>query len=480
MRTGTPLLADDRCTGVQPCGRWSDAQVCSWAAGAVAAFIVYGSLLPFDLGRPDGLRPAILLSGISPLWPLGSLTDVFVNVTIGVPLGFFLAGALRRGRRRVGPAATTLIVGCVAVVLGAIVEVLQVLSPTRQSEWSDVLGQAVGAAVGLTAWFLAGPWIVGSMRGLANERREHAFVARLLHLFLAVYVFIQLTPLLPTDLAATYHERSSYVPLAFHFEPTFPFLRHLAANALMNIPIGALALLGWVKRGTRRGAGPALLLGLSIMTATEVAQALSWSRYASIADLCAGALGVAAGIAIAEACRGPLVTHRRDRVRQVHSELLVVAGAWMLLLFVHGWHPFDFHVTREFVAERYFVVQLVPFKSFYPGYATAPLIGLHEVLARCLVGVPLGLLLQTAWIGDRGRRAAFVAIIAIATVVFVVIEIGKVFLPIAHEFPDVTDVILGLTGAAMGAGAGAVIVRRPLPMHTGQLEPLTAAARRPS
>jgi glycopeptide antibiotics resistance protein len=136
-------------------------------------------------------------------------------------------------------------------------------------------------------------------------------------------------------------------------------------------------------------------------------------------------------------------------------------------------HAFDLQITAEFVMNRYRDVQLIPFKAYYPGYASTPLIGLHEIVARCLGGVPLGLLLRLSH-GGSCHRDCYLSTIATATIVLVGIEIAQVFLPIPHEFPDLTDVILGVIGAAIGSAAGAALMQRNVGSDSARTEQRTA------
>jgi glycopeptide antibiotics resistance protein len=471
MGMSTPI-ADNRWTCTHAGGRRTQ-HAYAWAAIGAGAFIVYGSLLPFDLARPDTVNPIILLSRIRPLWPLPSLADLFVNVATGMSLGFFLTGALRSRPRQVRLSATALVVGCVSAGLATVVEALQVLSSTRQSAWHDVLAQFVGSGLGVLVWILAGPSTTRWVRNLAAERRASDFAAYLLQFYLPFYLFIQLTPIAPADFEARYHERISWLPVAYHFAFAFPDLHNFAAKAVINIPIGALAVLGWVRRGTHRRTGLALVLGVSAVIVVEVTQGFIWSKYAGAMDILAGAIGVAIGTASAlEWCCIPAI-RGAGRTRLLRSWFLVAAVAWTLILMAQNWPPLDFQFTAEFAATRYPVVQLIPFKAYYPGYAMTPLTGLHEMVARCLAGVPLGLLLRIAGGRGRGERLGFdnaLATLATATVVFVAIEIGQVFLPIPHEFPDVTDVVLGVAGAAIGYVAGAALVWRRIPSGAARSE----------
>ena len=126
-------------------------------------------------------------------WQLVSGTDVIVNVAVGAPLGFFLAGAVRSDGRCSGTVAMIAATG-MAAVLATTVELFQVLSAFRQSSWNDVLAQSLGAGIGAAGWMAFGPRVILWWRHLACEREPSIFAARLLQLYLPFYLLVQLTP----------------------------------------------------------------------------------------------------------------------------------------------------------------------------------------------------------------------------------------------------------------------------------------------
>ena len=147
---------------------WSDERICLFAALAAAAFIVYGSLVPFDFRKPAVPAAAWLVQVHFTPWARVGLLDILVNVAISVPLGLFLTGASGLRRRQCLPVLVlaALVVGCVSMLLGVSVEVLQLFLPSRDSSWNDVMAQGVGGAAGALAWILAGPNVLALIRRL--------------------------------------------------------------------------------------------------------------------------------------------------------------------------------------------------------------------------------------------------------------------------------------------------------------------------
>ena len=93
----------------------------------------------------------------------------------------------------------------------------------------------------------------------------------------------------------------------------------------------------------------------------------------------------------------------------------------------------------------------VPFYSYYWGFAPYVLM---DATTKLLMAVPVGALLQLIWQPQSriGRWLLGVAIVALASGVFLALELGQLLLP--SRVPDQTDVYIGTLGAAMGVGSG--------------------------
>jgi len=121
----------------------------------------------------------------------------------------------------------------------AAVEMLQVLSPTRNSSWNDILAQVFGAVVGAVTWTRTGAAVMLWLRHLATERESWAFTARLVQLYLPIYLLVQFTPfdsLRAAEIAAKYGEgRVTLVPSPSS-ESIFLVLQNFVGNALLLPP----------------------------------------------------------------------------------------------------------------------------------------------------------------------------------------------------------------------------------------------------
>ena len=124
---------------------------------AWAAFVVYGSLVPFDFRFPGWEEVSSQFLGFGqPQTRIRSITDWVTNVAIFVPFGFLALPALARRRTvsaLVGGAILTL-VGSLALSMG--IELAQLFFPPRVSSAFDVIANSLGTVFGMVAWIALG------------------------------------------------------------------------------------------------------------------------------------------------------------------------------------------------------------------------------------------------------------------------------------------------------------------------------------
>lgn len=332
-------------------------------------------------------------------------------------------------------------------MLAVTVELLQLLSASRISAWQDVLGQVLGASSGAVAWTLVGPAITAWLRRMRTDDEPFGFATRVLQLYVPIYLFMQLgSP--ETELPDREIIPLPFAVMAF----SVPLVRNYVGTALLNVPIGALAVLARVTRRSRPVVADPVLAGLSAVIAIEITQGLIWSRHADVWNMLAGLVGVVFGSVAARKWVGRNAgEHRGVSVSLDRRLLLIAVGGWILILIAELLYPYDFRLKLEVLRARISHIPLLPFASYYPSFSSIPLNGLRELLRRFLLGVPLGLLLRMAWpvAADRSvrqRRAAVVA--GLSTIVFVAIGVAEIFIP--SGYPDITEVVLGVAGALLG------------------------------
>jgi VanZ family protein len=277
-------------------------------AAASAAFIAYGSFVPFHFHtRPLGEAWDTFCWVMQTRWRVESRSDLLANVLLGVPLGFCLLGARRVDRPGHGDAVWAGLVlwpGCVA--FAALVEFAQLYFSGRTSAATDVLAQGIGAAVGMAGWVLAGPWLTDAARRVWADPRAGGPAGRLL---LAGLGLVALMQLLPLDLSASpYAARKRFrhgdvilVPFAEWHAPNADHARLVLtwlAQAVLFAPAGLL-LARLPGRVWRRWYGLPVVVGfgLGVGLLTEAGQVLV-SRGPSGTDVLVGAAGFTAGWAV--------------------------------------------------------------------------------------------------------------------------------------------------------------------------------------
>jgi glycopeptide antibiotics resistance protein len=120
--------------------------------------------------------------------------------------------------------------------------------------------------------------------------------------------------------------------------------------------------------------------------------------------------------------------------------------AWVGVLVVVFWYPFDFHTDGAFIRERMGFLSKVPFETYYYGTEFR---AVTEVFHKLLFLAPLGFFLAwfVARVPWRWRTAAGLAAFLTILAVPLGIELGQVLLP--DKFPDTADWVLeGLGGLA--------------------------------
>ncbi|HVK19167.1 MAG TPA: VanZ family protein [Fimbriiglobus sp.] len=274
-------------------------------AAASAAFIAYGSFVPFHFqARPLGEAWDTFAWVMQTRWRIESRSDLLANVLLGVPLGFCLLGARRvdrPGRGAAVRAGLAMWPGCVAYA--AAVEFAQLFFAGRTSSATDVLAQGVGAAAGMTAWVLAGPRLTDAARRILSDPRAGGPAGRLLLAYLGL---IALAQMLPLDLTASpYAARRRLlqggvvlVPFAEWDDPLADqqwLLLTWMGQVILFFPAGLL--LAQVPGRMRRpwiGLLAAVAVGLGVGALTEAGQLLV-SRTPSVTDVLFGAAGLTAG-----------------------------------------------------------------------------------------------------------------------------------------------------------------------------------------
>lgn len=430
----------------------------AWCAAGAAAFTLYGSLVPFRFralapGRAGELFADLLAGGV---W-VYSRSDLLVNVLLGVPLGFCLLGAVRADRapdpRRALRAAALVWPACALFALG--VEFAQQFTLTRNCALSDIVAQALGSALGLLLWAARGPALVRAARA-AWERTDPDPAGRLLLAHLALVLFVQT---LPFDVTVSPGELYKKVRDGGATLEPFAELRGAGAAERWNLygkwarlaglyfPAGLL-LARATGRPARWGAARVALAALACAALAEGAQLFVRSRGPSATDALVGAAAVLVGWYAA----------------RVHREGLALpfAFSWFVV-WLAALTPAYLPRPGEppLAAPRPF--EWVPLRAAEGG---DPMAALEDVLTKLVLFGLLGVLVAARVLPPKARRGpggsgrvAALAAAALGALAAALVEHAQRW-SAAHT-PGVTDVLIGGTGAALGALAARAAGRPP-------------------
>ncbi len=412
------------------------------AVGA-AAFIVYGSLVPF------GFTPRPWPDVVDGFWrvaeggvAVGSRSDFVANCLLGTPLGFCLLAALRVDRpgRGIG-AAVAVWPACVALAVA--VEFAQAYLPARTASLSDVLAQGIGAAVGVGLWLSAGQRQTDWFRETWRDPRVGT-AGRVLVGYAVVVVAVQLLPLdLTISPAVVYRKfrdgHATLTPFGEWFRPDGEVAPNRWGKVQTWLELAGLYLpAGMLAARWRPGLGIGAVAagGFAFAAATELGQ-LFVSRHPSVTDALVGAVGALVGWAVSREAPA-------ERARPSFERSLLLGQAWFAALAVAHWQPFDFVSGSS--EQRLAAVTWLPFADL----ATRNAIGaLNQTIERLILFVPLGVL-----VAARGGSGRFAVAVGFATAL--VLELGQLFLP--DRYPSTTDLLT----AALGAWFGATVAQRIL------------------
>ena len=215
-------------------------------------------------------------------------------------------------------------------------------------------------------------------------------------------------------------------------------------TAISAIPIGTLLLVGWQRRGERRGLLATVGLGVIVLTGLETAQIFIRSHGADMTDVVCGVLGVLAGAAI-----GMRIFDRSPNTESRATFELwgwIGVAVWCVMLAAYHWQPFDFVADGDMIRGKLARVSLIPLAGYRSG---SDLNAFNTLLAKLGMAVPLGVAGSLALHGLRKRAVIFTLMwVMLAAVVFSAMEFGQFFLP--TRVPDPSDVGLGIAGSAGG------------------------------
>lgn len=433
---------------------------------AWVAFVIYGSLLPFDF-RPIESDRAWLLFRQAPFLVLGveSRADWIANGVLYAPVGFLTATLLLRalGPALTGPALGLAAVWCAALAGG--VEFAQLYFPPRTVSLNDLLAECIGSALGIALAPLLSPWLLKLQR--VRHHGGPPLGSLLLPAYLLAYPAFCWFPydllLSPVELR---HKLSSgnwgWWLAAAGPRPVLVALQ-LGLEVLLALPYG-----WWLARraptvGVSLPAAAAAggLLGLGI----EAGQFMIASGISQGASVLARAVGVLLGAQLWQARHRFGLGQLAQQMRRHALPLLLVHG--LLLAVVTGWfvRPWQGLASAE---AQWHTLRLMPF--YYHYYTT-------EAVALFSLGSVAVMYLPVAALGWAMRWSALTTS-AVAGFMCLVMEASKLFLAGTH--PDPTNLLIAMVACAVALRALDGLASPAAPSSAVQQVPPVAALALPA
>jgi glycopeptide antibiotics resistance protein len=412
-------------------------------------FVIYGSLVPLDF-RPQSLSEAwhsFLAIRYLDLG-IGSRADWVANILLFIPLSFLLLGVFWPRQGIALRVLVTVIVWMLCLILSVSIEFTQLFFPPRTVSQNDILAESIGAIFGTILWWWQGDAIVARISHWRSIRGRANIALRLLWLYLVLMFGYNLLPLdltiSPVEIYHKWHNgKIILLPFGFHVENRAQFAYNLLTDVALWIPVSFLWILS-DKKSRRQ----AWIWTVATATILEGLQLLVYSRVSDITDILTSMIGAGIGVWLSRYWRAK--NPETERADGHTAQWLGMAGvlAWLVVLAVVFWYPFNFNLDRTFLRLRLDMFDRVPFYSYYYGTEFR---AVTEVLHKVLFFAPLGILLALMGLPIRSqsfRRLFSVFSVAAILMTAVIIELGQVALP--DKSPDSTDIVLETLGGFAG------------------------------
>jgi len=448
---------------------------------AVAAILfgvaaVYGSWLPFEfseLGFADAVQTfrGMLANGWGSHY---SKQDVAVNVLLTVPFAFCVMGAaLLRQRGRWATASAVSGTAAVSVVLSFSVEFGQLWLAQRHSSLRDISAQLAGALIGVGLWVTTGRRVTDRLDEFLRTRHTSSRVEWLLNAYVIALIFWSL---LPFDLVTSVNELArkletnhvEVVPFSFPYASRLQFWYAVATDALIFLPVGIWAMLGWRRQGEEgapRDVFSAVAVGICISAGIELLQLLIASRFTSTTDVLCGTVGVIAGVLAVHLRRQ--VTDRRGGIPPILLSPLGNAGMWVVAAFAYSavvaaifWAPFEVTQDGHLIRRRLHDFAGLPFRAMQASNSDVG--SLFHVIRNFGWFAPLGALggmaVHHASGAARSRTILSGLAVTFITAVALLIELGQIVMP--EKTADLTETLVRTLGGCAGLFVTLIVLSR--------------------
>ena len=217
------------------------------------------------------------------------------------------------------------------------------------------------------------------------------------------------------------------------------------ANILVYLPFGFIwstFLFNSNKRFSKTNLVLFVLSSFIFVSMLELCQLFLTSRFCSAYDLFANVAGINIGAIIAVTSSYLLARVEFSKYLKKSPKLKFYLLGYSILLFCLSWRPFKLSFSSRDIYDGLSTFFSIPFQTYQKSdYSEA----FTSMILEVVLFIPLGAMLMLMF-----RNRSLLLFVALPTVVTaVLIEIGQLF--IVGRIPDLSDLILYCSGAAIGA-----------------------------
>jgi len=403
-------------------------------------FIVYGSLIPFELrdySFPDAID-AFKNIGYLQLG-VASRADWVANILLYIPFALMLMAWLdRASHTRAGHAFNILLVATVCISVAVIVEFTQIFFAPRTVSLNDLIAETIGSVIGIFIWQVFGQKLkdwsfsinLGGQRGIDS-------------VFAGYFVLLFVFSFFPFDLLISLDEFSSklqgtLVALFWIDQVEGSAVRTYASRIgllLFFMPFGTLLSMNWGLSGG--GLKRAMVAGALLALLIECLQLFIASGVTEGGSVILAAVGTGLGYWGVQWLKSQGVSLLLSWFSRLW--LLLVPGYVFLLMFFNGWFSQAWVGMPEAISS-FDYRGLIP---FYYHYFSTEVSAVRSLIFNSVIYAPLGVGALLLYLNAPHKRALFrnMALVVGGSLAFVM-ETGKLFISIKH--PDYSNVLIAI------------------------------------
>ena len=421
---------------------------------AYLGFIIYGSLVPFELQHTSLSRAWDTLAGLS-FTPLDKVSrvDWSTNILLGIPATFLGMAPFHRVQTLSRTIYLALLIFFICLLTSLLAEFLQIFFSTRIPSLNDLVAQGLGEVAGLGLYFLFGKRLI---LGFQSPARSSLLVSKLDYFFVGYLGVLFLYNLMPLDLtlnpADIHHQwKTGHIildPFGFDYQSPWHVLYNTVVGMLIWAP-GAFFLV----RFKRFSIHLALLFLGVIALAIECLQLFVMSRFTDITDIFTALAGASLGAYGGRIC-SPDHTEAKKIPSWIFSARILSGTAalalWALCLCLVFWFPYNFSPDKTLFKQNLENLSLIPFKHYQESHIMTAITQFFRHIVFFLPGgAIIAFMLKGGTLFSQAltsllRGGLFLAVFLVAATV----EMGQFFLP--GRVPDLTDIGLAMAGAWVG------------------------------